>query len=88
MGAKVILPSITRGGFWHTCCCDFDGTPLPVRMLRFDDLAADWRALVRDWWLLGMELGGVNSSGVAFEPGMVSDRIYGEIMDYCHVDCE
>ena len=54
-----------------------------MRMLRFDNLAADWRALVEDWHLPAMELGRVNSSGVAFEPSVVSGRIYGEIMDYC-----
>jgi hypothetical protein len=79
---------IKRGGFWHTYCCDWDGTPLPVRVLRFDNLAADWRALVREWELPDMELGRVNSSGVAFERGMVSGRIYDEIMDYCWRDCE
>ena len=56
-------------------------------MLRFDNLAADWRALIRDWDLPAMDLGRVNSSGVAFERGMVSDGIYGEIMDYCRGDC-
>jgi hypothetical protein len=79
---------IKRGGFWHTYCCDWDGTPLPVRMLRFDNLAADWRDLARDWELPPMELGRVNSSGVAIERGMVSDGIWGEIMDYCWRDGE
>ena len=66
----------------------WDGTPLPVRMLRFDNLAADWRDLVRDLGLPVMELGRVNSSEMGFERKMVSDGIYGEIVDYCHVDCE
>jgi hypothetical protein len=57
-------------------------------MLRLDRLAADWQALVRDWDLPAMELGRANSSGVAFERGMVSGRIYGEILDYCWRDCE
>ena len=35
-----------------------------------------------------MELGRVNSSGVAFEREMVSEGIYGEIMDYCWRDGE
>jgi hypothetical protein len=30
-----------------------------------------------------MELGWVNSLGVAFERGLVAGRIYGEILDYC-----
>jgi hypothetical protein len=80
--------NIKRGGFWHTYCCDWDGTPLPVRMLRFDNLAADWQSMVRDWDLPAMELGRVNSSGLAFERGMVARRIYDEIMDYCWRDCE
>jgi hypothetical protein len=79
--------NIKRGGFWHTYGCDWDGAPLPVRMLRFDNLAEDWNALVRDWGLPDMELGRVNSSGVAFERGFLSGRIYGEIMEYCSVDC-
>lgn len=78
--------NIKCGGFWHTYCCDWDGTPLPVRMLRFDRLQEDWQALVRDWGLPDMELGRVNSSGVTFEQGMVSDEIYGEIMEYCWKD--
>ena len=78
--------NIKRGGFWHTYCCDWDGTPLPVRMLRFDNLAVDWRALIRDWGLPAMKLGRVNSSGVAFQRGMVSGRVYGEIVDYCWGD--
>ena len=80
--------NVKRGGFWHTYCCDWDGTPLPVRMLRFDDLAADWWALIRDWALPEMDLAWVNSSGVAFERGMVSGRICGEIMDFCSRDGE
>ena len=62
--------------------------PLSVRMLRFDNLATDWRALVRDWGLPGLGLGRVNSSGVAFERGMVSERICEDIMDYCWGDRE
>lgn len=49
--AKVLAgdPSLPK---WQRLCqglpsirqrCDWDGTPLPVRMLRFDSLAADWR---------------------------------------------
>ena len=59
-----------------------------MRMLRFDRLREDWRALVRDWELPDMELGRVNSSEAAFERGMVADEIYGEIMDYCWRDGE
>ena len=44
-------------------------------MLRFDRLQEDWRALIRDWDLPAMELGCVNSSGVAFERVMVFDGI-------------
>lgn len=67
-------------------CCDWDGMLLPVRMFRFDDLAANWQALTRDWGLPRMELGKVNSSGLAFERGMVLDGIYREILDYCWGD--
>ena len=73
-------------GAWYVRYYDWDGTPLSVRMLRFDNLAADWQALIRDWELPDMELGRVNSSGVAFERGRVSERSYGEIMDYCWRD--
>lgn len=55
-------------------------------MLRFDNLAADWQALLRDWRLPAMDVGRVNASGVAFERGMVSDGIYSEIMKYCGGD--
>jgi hypothetical protein len=80
--------NIRRGGFWHTYCCDREGNPLPVKMLRFDHLTADWRELVRDWDLPNMELGRANSSGVAFERGIVSNGIYGKTMDYCWGDRE
>ena len=64
----------------------WEGTPLPVRMLRFDHLTADWWALRRDWGLPDMELGRLNAPGVAFERGVVSGRVWGEIMDYCWGD--
>ena len=32
---------LRRSGLWRTYCCDRDGTPLPIRILRFDNIAAD-----------------------------------------------
>lgn len=78
--------NIRRGGFWHTYCCDREGKPLPVKMLRFDHLDADWWALIRDWDLPAIDLDRVNSSGVAFERGMVSGQSCSEIMEYCWRD--
>jgi len=76
------------GGLWQTYCCDQDGTPLPVRVLRFDNLASDWERLLEEWRLPRGELGRENSSGATFERGLVSDQTYAQILDYCHADCE
>ena len=59
-----------------------------MKVLRFDDLAAEWERLVADWRLPRCELGKENSSGASFERGLVSDAIYAQILDYCHADCE
>jgi hypothetical protein len=76
------------GGLWQTYCSDRVGTALPVRVLRFDDMPAEWERLVTDWRLPRGELGKENSSGATFERGLVSDGIHAQILDYCHSDCE
>jgi len=76
------------GGLWQTYCCDLDATSLPIRILRFDELASDWSRLLADWKLPRRELGLVNSSGSTFRRDTVSDEIYAEIMEYCSVDCQ
>ncbi len=55
---------------------------------RFDNVAVDWEQLLADWDLPAVSLEKVNSSGSTFSRDSVSDEIYAEITDYCHMDCE
>lgn len=76
------------GGLWRTYCCDHDGAPMPVRVLRFDQLAENWRIMCQEWDLPALALERRNASGIPYDPSGVPPDVYREIMDYCHLDCE
>jgi hypothetical protein len=75
---------LRRGGLWHTYCCDESGQPLPVRPLRYDNLASDWQGLCSDWDLPHLALPQLNVSGATLDA--IPPAVYAEILDYCHGD--
>jgi len=76
--------SIKRGGFYYSYCTD-NGDPLPVRVLRFENLKAGWKALCEDWQLPYGPLPHANKSEGEED---VPPQLRRDILDYCFMDCE
>lgn len=79
---------LRRGGLWHTYCEDTDGTPLPIRALRFDQLESDWQSLCDDWSIPHVPLPTENVSGDKCSSDSVPQFLQQDILQYCWIDCE
>lgn len=79
--------NIKQGGFFFTYCCDSDGDPLPIRILRFERLCEDWDQLCEDWEIPYTPLPKANKSGDC-ETVPVSQSLRKAIEDYCWLDME